>query len=138
MDKPRDAGFKKRPVCVESGGAHRSHGHAVIALDTGNDLRLSRLPAHLPVGARHLDAALGRLATAAGEEEPIDRRVGQCGQLLGEFDGLQVRATGITRDVGEGVCLGACRLGEFRSPVASQNVPQPRKSVDVLVAVGVG
>ena len=137
VDEPGHARLEQGPVGGEPGGAHGGEGDAVVALDAGDDLGLVGPAAQLPVGAGHLDAALGRLAAPAREEEPVDRRVGDVREPLGQLDRRPVRAAGVPRGVGQGLGLGPRRLRELAPAVTGEHVPQPGQAVDVLPAVGV-
>ena len=136
--EPRHARFEQRPVAAEAGGAHRRERNSVVAVDPGDHLRLVRPAAQLPVGARHLDAAVGRLAAAAREEEAVDRGVAQSRQALGQLDGAGVRAAGVARNVGELGGLFAHRVGKLRPAVPGRYVPQSGEAVDILAPVRVG
>ena len=137
MEKSRHPWLEQRPVGAHPGGAHGRQRHAVVAVDAGDDLCLVRLATQLPVGARHLDAALGRLAAAAREEKVVDRRVRQRREMLGKLDRRLVRAAGVARHVGECCALGARRLCQLASPMTGQHVPHTGEPVDALVPVRV-
>ena len=82
MHESRHARLEHRPVARDAGGAHRGQRDAVIAPLARDDLGFVLASAQLPVGARHLDAAFGRLAAPGGEKETVDRRIGELGQLV--------------------------------------------------------
>ena len=130
--------LEERPVAAQAGGAHRRQGDPVVAVDPGDHLRLVRPAAQLPVGARHLDAAVGRLAAAAGEEEAVDGRVAEPRQALGQLDGARVGAAGVTGYVGQLGGLLAHRVGQLRPAVPGRYVPEPGQAVDILAPVRVG
>ncbi len=137
VDEPGHPRLEQGPVGGEPGRAHGGEGDAVVALDARDDLGLAGPAAQLPVGAGHLDAAVGGLAAPAREEEAVDGRVGHLREPLGELDGGPVRAAGVPRRVGQCLHLGPRRLRELAPAVAGQHVPQPGEAVDVLPAVGV-
>ncbi len=95
MREAGDPRLEQRPVGCDAGRAHRGQRDPVVAIDPRNDLGLFWLALDLPVGAGQLDARLGRLAPAAGEEKVIDRRVAQRGQPLGQLNGPPVRVAAI-------------------------------------------
>ena len=110
----------------------------MVAVDPGDHLRLVRPAAQLPVRARHLDAAVGRLAAAAGEEEAVDGRVAESCEALGQLDGARVGAAGVPGYVGQLGGLLAHRVGQLRPAVPGRYVPEPGQAVDVLAPVRVG
>ena len=94
-------------------------------------------PAHLPIGARQLDAALRRLAAAAGEEEVVDRGVAQRRQALGQLDGARIGVAAVAGAVGQRARLVVHGFRQLAAAVSRRDVPQPGQPVDAFPAVGV-
>jgi hypothetical protein len=109
----------------------------VVALDAGDDLGLVGLSELAEVVASGLEVRLAGFSASGGEEEPVDRGVGQLCESFGECDGVEVRATGIAGAVGQGGHLSAGGFGQLGASVAGDDVPESRQSVDVFAAVGV-
>ena len=133
----RDARLEERPVRGDAGGAHRRQRHAVIAVDARDHPGLAGTPAHLPIGARQLDAALRRLAAAAGEEEVVDRGVAQRRQPLGQLDGARIGVAAVAGAVGQRARLVVHCVRQLAAAVSRRDVPQPGQPVDAFPAVGV-
>ena len=107
----------------------------MIAPDAGDDLGLVRLALQLPVVARHLDVAVGRLAAARGEVEMVDARVGDPGEFFGKLDRARVGAAGIPGRVGHFGELLAPGLDQVAAAVAGRVVPEAREAVDEAIPV---
>ena len=134
----RRARLEHRPEGRQPGGAHGRQRQAMVGAMARDDLDLVGLAERLPVEARGLERALGRLGPAAREEERVDRGVGQAAQALSQLDGLLVGAAcvgGVERQRGH-LFLGG--VGQFAPAVADVDVPQARQAVEVLTPGGVG
>jgi hypothetical protein len=110
----------------------------VVSQLARDDLRLVGPALKPPIRPRRLERGLVRLGATGCEEEPVDARIGQARQPLGQLYGAGVRASAIARREPESRHLVARGIGQFLASMAQHHVPQPGEAVDVLPTFGVG
>ena len=112
VEEARHARLEHRPERGQAGRAHRRQRQAVIGAMPRDDLGLVGLALRLPVEPGGLDRAFSGLGATAGEEERVDRRVGDLAQALSQGNGRVVGRPGIRRAVGQGGHLIVRGLGQ--------------------------
>ena len=118
--------------------AGRRHGAAVVAEGPRDEGLLLGLALQVPEVPDHAHDGVVGLGAGGGEEDPVEPRRGDLGELLGQLD------RGRRRRLEEGVVVGQLEhllvgdLGQLLAAVADVDAPQPGHGVQDAVALGIG
>ena len=136
MNAPGTSGSNGVAVVGDAGDRERALRGAVVGDRAADHLGLQRLADQLEVLLGELPRRLDGLATAAGEEHPVEVAGCVVRDPLGQVDRGRVRV-GPEREVGQLRRLPGGRLGQLAAAVPHLHGEQAREPVEVGAALRV-